>query len=159
MTTMDIKEILSNHPFLEGMEAHFIDLVSGCAQNAVFHEGQYIFKEGEDAEKFYLLRTGRAALEFRAAEKGNIRIQTISAGEVLGWSWLISPHYWHFDAIAVEDTRALVIDGLCLRNKCDADREFGYEMYKRFSAVLEQRLKSTRLQLLDFYADLKGAGL
>lgn len=152
----DIKEILKNHPFLEEMEDKYIEEVSGCAVNAVYQEGQYLFKEGEKAEKFFLIKQGKCALEFRSPERGTIRIQTAGPGDVLGWSWLIYPHLWHFDAIAMEDCKVISIDGNCLRGKCENDHDLGYDMFKRFSEVLQQRLKATRLQLLDFYSVKKG---
>ena len=72
-------------------------------------------------------------------------------GQILGWSWIISPYKWHFEARALEDVRAIALDGECLRNKCEEDPKLGYEMLKRFSHILEQRLQSTRMQLLDVY--------
>ena len=86
-----------------------------------------------------------------APQRGAIAIDTVGEGDVLGWSWLIPPYHWHFDARAVEPTRAIALDGRCLRGKCDADHELGYELMKRFAQVIEQRLEATRWQLLDVY--------
>lgn len=152
MQTENLKEILRNHPFLKGLDDSYLELLTGCTTNVVFHEGQYLFKENDHADKFYLLRTGRAAIEFHVRHKGIIRLQTIGEGEVLGWSWLISPYKSHFDVIAVEDIRAFALDGNCLRKKCEENHDFGYEMFIRFTRILENRLKATRLQLLDFYS-------
>ena len=82
-------------------------------------------------------------------------IQTIDEGDVLGWSWLFPPYVWHFDVKAVELTRAIAMDGECLRNKCEEDHELGYEIMKRFSHVMVNRLSATRLQLLDIYGKRK----
>ena len=98
-----------------------------------------------------MIRTGRVALEIGAPGRENLRIQTVGPGEILGWSWLISPYRWHFGGIAVLETRAIALDGECLRNKCEKDPVFGYEMLKRLSQVMERRLEATRLQLLDLY--------
>jgi CRP-like cAMP-binding protein len=75
----------------------------------------------------------------------------LAAGEVLGWSWLIPPYHWKFDARAIEQTRALALDGKCLRTKCEEDHDLGYELLKRFAQIMEERLQATRLQLLDVY--------
>jgi hypothetical protein len=77
----------------------------------------------------------------------------LGEGEILGWSWLIPPYNWHFDARAVELTRAIALDGKCLRNKCEQDHDLGYELLKRFAHIMEQRLQATRLQLLDVYGN------
>ncbi len=147
--------LLAKHPFLEGMDADQIKLLVGCASNVRFEAGKYIFREGEDANQFFILRQGRVALEIYSPERGPITVATLGEGDVLGWSWLIPPYNWRFDAKAVEDTRAIALDGKCLRQKCETDCHLGYELLKRFASILEQRLEATRIQLLDIY-DAKG---
>jgi len=147
----DLTEILRQHPFLFGLSDEHMNTLIGCATNAHFAEGEYLAREGELANKFYLIRTGRVALEVGVSGKGSLRIQTTGPGEVLGWSWLIYPYRWHFSGVAVADTRAVSLDGECLRRKCESDPSFGYEMLKRLAAVMEHRLEATRLQLLDVY--------
>jgi CRP-like cAMP-binding protein len=80
-----------------------------------------------------------------------VTIQTVGPGELLGWSWLMPPYRWHFDARALEQTRALSFDGTCIRNKCETDHRLGYELMKRLAYVFTQRLEASRLQLLDVY--------
>ena len=81
-----------------------------------------------------------------------IMLATLGEGEILGWSWLLPPYLWRFHAHAVESTRAIALDGKCLRTKCEQNHDLGYEMLKRFAQIMEQRLEATRLQLLDVYA-------
>jgi CRP/FNR family cyclic AMP-dependent transcriptional regulator len=76
---------------------------------------------------------------------------TVNAGEIVGESWLVAPYRWIFDAQALELTRALSIDARCLREKCEEDHDLGYEMMKRFMAMLVQRLQAAQLQMLDVY--------
>jgi CRP-like cAMP-binding protein len=128
-----------------------METLVGCASNVRFSEGTTVMHEGQMANKFYLVRSGRVALQMQVTGKGDLRIQTVGPGEILGWSWLISPFRWHFSGVVVLDTRAIALDGECLRNKCETDPHFGYEMLKRLSQVMERRLEATRLQLLDVY--------
>jgi CRP-like cAMP-binding protein len=116
-----------------------------------FDAGQFVFREGEEANQFYIIRKGKVALEIFSPEKGPIIIDTLGDGEVLGWSWLIPPYHWRFDARAVELTRAIALDGKCLRNKCEEDHDLAYELLKRFAHLMEERLEATRLQLMDIY--------
>jgi CRP-like cAMP-binding protein len=125
--------------------------IIGCASNVRFAEGEYLIREGELANIFYMIRTGRVALEIDVAGKENLRVQTAGPGEVLGWSWLISPYRWHFSGVAVMETRGIALDAECLRNKCEADHHLGYEMLQRLAQIMERRLEATRLQLLDLY--------
>lgn len=147
----NLETILSEHPFLQGLAPEHMHLIVGCASNVRFEAGHYLFREGDQADKFYFIRQGKVAVEIRAPGKGPLVIQTLGEGEVLGWSWLIPPYEWHFDARAVELTRAFALDGKCLRMKCEEDHHLGYELLKRFTDIIEQRLQATRLQLLDVY--------
>jgi CRP/FNR family cyclic AMP-dependent transcriptional regulator len=146
-----LKPILAEHPFSKDLEKPYLELLTGCATNVRFEPGQFLFREGEEANQFYLIRHGVVAVEIFAGAAGPITVTTIGEGEVLGWSWLFPPYRWKFDARAVEPTRAIALDGKCLRVKCEADHDLGYEMLKRFAHMVEQRLDATRLQLLNIY--------
>jgi CRP/FNR family transcriptional regulator, cyclic AMP receptor protein len=146
-----LERIIREHPFFAGMPESYCNLVCGCAKNARFSATQYLFHEGEPAEWFYLLRHGRVALQIGGAGRGTVTFQTVPEGEMVGVSWLIPPYRWTYDARAIDDTRAIAINAGCLRQKCEADHDLGYDMMKRFMPVLVQRLQATRLQILDVY--------
>ncbi|MFO0792905.1 MAG: cyclic nucleotide-binding domain-containing protein [Candidatus Brocadiaceae bacterium] len=146
-----LESYLAEHPFLKGLEPHHIKTIADCASDIQFDAGQSILHEGDEANNFYVIRHGKIAIKLFSAERGSLTIQTIGAGEVLGWSWLIPPYRWRFDAQAIEITRAVALDARCLRNKCEQDHDLGYELLKRFSSIVAHRLEATCLQLLDFY--------
>lgn len=145
----DLKFFLMQHPLLIDMSAEHVELIIGCASNVRFDTGQIIFREGQEANEFYLIRQGKIALEIGSPGHGHIGIHTLTEGDILGWSWLIPPYHWQFDARALDLTLAIALDGRCLRNKCESDHELGYQLLKRFSHIVTQRLESTRLQILD----------
>jgi len=99
-----LEKILTQHPFVEGLPSEHIQLIVGCAKNVVFEPGKYLFKENEEANSFYIIRSGKVALEIYSPEVGSIIIQTLGEGDIIGWSWLIPPYQWRFDARAVELT-------------------------------------------------------
>jgi len=147
-----LEPILAQHPFFENLQQAHLDLLVGCASNVRFQVGEYLFRQGEEASHFYLIRKGRVAVEIFAPQRPPIVIQTLGEGEILGWSWLIPPHFWRFDARVVDTTRAIALDGKCLRTKCEENHDLGYELLKRFAHIVTHRLEATRLQLLDVYA-------
>ncbi|HSO94131.1 MAG TPA: cyclic nucleotide-binding domain-containing protein [Candidatus Dormibacteraeota bacterium] len=146
-----LERLLAEHRFFRDLDPAYIELLSGCAANRRFNEGTYLFHEGDPADHFYLIRTGTVALEIAGSPRGPIILQTLGVGDMLGFSWLFPPYRMQFDARAVETVVAHVFDGACLRGKADADPRLGYELMKRFSRDLLQRLQATRLQILDVY--------
>jgi CRP/FNR family cyclic AMP-dependent transcriptional regulator len=146
-----LQRILADHPFARGLNDRHLELLVGCASNIRFEAGQVVFRENEEANQFYLIREGKMAVELFAAERGPVNILTLGEGEVLGWSWLVPPYRWRFDARAIEPTRTIALDGKCLREKSERDSDLGYELLKRIAHIMEERLQATRLQLLNVY--------
>lgn len=146
-----LEPILAVHPFFKGLEPQYLKLITSCASNVRFDAGTYIFREGEPASQFFLIREGKVALEIHGAQRGPITIETIETGEVLGWSWLFPPYRWHFSGRAIEPTRAIALDGVCLRTKAEEDPRLGYELMKRVAQIMMERLQATRMQVLDVY--------
>jgi CRP-like cAMP-binding protein len=150
-----LERILAEHPFFKGLEEPYLQLLVGCASNVRFNAGEVVFREGEQANQFYLIRQGKVAVETFAPGRGPIIVQTLGEGEVVGWSWLVAPYRWRFDGRAIELTRAIALDGECLRGKCEEDHNLGYELMKRVSHVMEKLVEATRLQLLDVYGGVR----
>ena len=142
--------LLAAQPFLKGLSKQQLEMLSNNAMEVEFPTGKMVFNEGLAANRFYIILEGEVALEAPAAKKGGRPqlIQTIKAGDVLGWSWLFPPYHWHFDARAVKPTRAIIFFVTTLRELCERDHSLGYEFMKRVTKVLIKRLQSTRLQLL-----------
>ncbi len=152
MTTLE--PILKKHPFFADLPDPDLKLISGCAKNVRFEVGEVLAKEGQQANEFFVIREGRIAVGMPSPHGGRLNIDTIDAGEVAGWSWLFPPYIWQFDLTVVAPVRALSMDGRCLRDKCDADPRLGYDLMKRFSHIMAERLSAARLQAIDLY----GAG-
>ena len=153
MTIQTFEQILGEHPFFKDLPGPYLDTVVGCVANVVFQPGEFVFREGSAADRFYVVREGRVAVEVFVPNKGPVTIETIEGGEVLGWSWLFPPYRTRFDARALNSVRALSLDGACLRTKCEHDPGLGYELLKRFAQVVISRLEATRVQLLDLYGN------
>lgn len=149
--TRTLDSLVIEAPVFAGLDEERAAQLAGCAQTIGWDAGEMLFREGEPADAFYLLRRGRVALELFVPSRGALTIETIEPGEVVGWSWLFPPYRWHFDGRAVEPVRAIALDGACLRGKCDSDPVLGYELLGRFAQVMLERLQATRLRLADLY--------
>jgi len=153
MEVKGLDHIIRQHPMFADLSEKFCSLLCGCAQNTRFDAGTYLVREGDPADRFYLIRHGRVALDMNMPGRGAVTFQTLGEGDIVGVSWLIPPYRWNYDAKALALVRAVALDAACLRGKCEADHDFGYDMMKRFVPALVQRLHTTRLQMLDVYGN------
>ena len=143
---------VSLHPFFVGMKRTQLALLIDCAIPVHFKKGEIVFREGEIANRFYLLETGGVVLE-SASEYGEpVIVDTIGAGDLLGWSWMFPPYPWQFTARAVQETNAIFFYGTILREYCERDPSLGFELMKRMSVIMNRRLQAARNQMLSFHA-------
>jgi CRP-like cAMP-binding protein len=145
------------HPFLAGMSRTQLALLTDCAIATHFKKGQTILREGEFANRFYLIESGKVVLESGSGFGDPLVIETIGPGDLLGWSWMFPPYVWHFTARAVEPTTAIFFYGTILREYCEKDHSLGYELFKRMSVVMMKRLQAARKQMLSTH--VQGASL
>lgn len=145
------EKALAEHPFFHGLDPGLIRMIAPYASQVRYDAGQMIYREGDEASQFLLIRHGKVSIEIHAGARGSHTIQTVGPDEVLGWSWLFPPYRRRFDARALELTRGIALDGKRLREKAAADHRLGYELLVRFSRVVVERLQAASHQLLDMY--------
>jgi len=145
--TTGLDTLLARHPFCQGMAPEHMALMAGCATNVRFAAGDYVFRNGDEADSAYLIRSGRVNYIVHGQETH----ETAEAGDLMGWSWLFSPYRWHFDARAAQPLRVIELHGDCLRDKCDANPAFGYALTRRILFQVHRRLERSRLQAMDVY--------
>lgn len=151
MAPETLERSLREHPFVIDMSEDQVRFLLGCTKNVRFKEGDYVFREGQPANTMYLIRRGRIGLESHQPGRGTVVVETMEAGDVMGWSVLFPPYEWHVDGRAIDATVAFAVDGVCLRDKLEADHSFGYALTRRLLYAVHERLVRARLQQLDVY--------
>lgn len=151
--TETIERLLRGHTFFQDLDPGYLALLVGCATNVRFSERALLMREGEQADRFYLIRRGKVGVEIARPAGDPIVVQTLADGDVAGFSWLFGPHAYEFDVRALTPVLAFALDGVCLRGKCEQDPRLGYELMQRFAQIAAQRLQATRLRLLDMYGN------
>jgi CRP/FNR family cyclic AMP-dependent transcriptional regulator len=146
-----IEQYLPDHPFFAGLDGPTLALVAGCAKNVSLAAGQYLCREGDAADQFFVVRRGRVAIEVHGPAAGTMVLDTADEGDVVGWSWLVPPYRSTFDARAAEATGVVSFDGACLRGKCEEDAHLGYQLMQRVTQVMNGRLEAAQMRLLDLY--------
>ncbi|MEY2562231.1 MAG: hypothetical protein QOH88_424 [Verrucomicrobiota bacterium] len=148
-TREDLNADIAAHPFLLGLNEHHVRLLADCATRVGFQPNHVVFREGETANRFYLIERGEVVLETNTAAGKTVLIDRIGNGDLLGWSWLFPPHVWHFTARASEATTAIFFYGTILREYCEKDHTLGYALLKRMSEVMTRRLQRARAKLAE----------
>lgn len=149
MNNQSITEYLSTHEFFSELREDFVERLCESASTLEIKKGQILFSQGERADKFYIVRNGRIAVQIPAVMGPTLEVQTLSTDQILGWSWLIAPYQWHFQAKAEEDSKLLEFDGTAILAQCELEPKFGYELLKRFAALMSERLDASRQKLMD----------
>lgn len=149
--TAQFVKTIAEHPFLKGMSVSSLQVLADSAMLKDFEAGELIFRAGDLANRFYLIREGEVALQSPEAPGEPRLVQNIGSGDVLGWSWLFPPYYWRFDARATKPTQAIFFYGTRLREQCDSNPALGYDLMNRMASIIIDRLQNTRQQLLECY--------
>jgi CRP/FNR family transcriptional regulator, cyclic AMP receptor protein len=147
-----LKPHLSAHPFLRSLSPEYLEVLNACAEQREFSAGEVIFREGDIADRFYLIESGKVTLESQVSPQGYLAVQELGANDVLGWSWLFPPYVWHFQARAVELTETVAFNGAHLLVTCERNHEFGYDLMKRLAQILIRRLQATQKQFVKLHA-------
>jgi len=141
----NLNEAITKYEIFRGMKPEHLAMLGEGAKEVEFHPGDVLFREGGPANQFYLIESGRIALEAHEPADGTM---TLGAGEALGWSWLFPPFVWHFQARAIEPAHVIILSGAHLLVTAERNHDFGYEWMKRMVQVVIRRLQATRNQLL-----------
>lgn len=153
-----LDELLGEAASLASLPAAHRETMAGCAQLKVFEPGERLLMEGAPADEFFLIRRGTVAIETTVPGRGAVPLETLGAGDLVGWSWLVPPFRSAFDARAVDAAHVIALDGACLRGKCEADPGLGYDLLKVVATTFVRRLEDTRMRLLDLYAKVPDGG-
>jgi CRP-like cAMP-binding protein len=148
--------ILGRQPFLRGMPPRQLEALAGLARHEKYQAGHRLFEEGGIADRFWIIDAGQVTLDASVPGRGPIILEKLGRSDVLGLSWLAQPCQWRYGAVTSQPMQAFVFDAAAVRAACDADPVLGYELSRRFSAVVVRRLQATRSRLLHASAHQEG---
>jgi CRP-like cAMP-binding protein len=141
--TVEILAPLVNHPFLGQLSSRNQHVLAGLGESFAV-EGVVLAREGDPATHFYLIQSGFIELSTLNRRGRRVLVQTVGPGEIVGWSWMVPPYLWQFDVRAPERVHGLQFNAQRLRDRCERDRDLGYDLLRYTYAVLADRLAATR---------------
>lgn len=154
MPNTSIRQIIADSKFFSAPAEDAIDFLAANATQKQLAGGKILFHHGDPADHFYLMLEGHLSLQISAIEGPELELQDIGPGQVAGWSWLIPPNRWHFQARARTAIDYLEFDGVAVLDHCEAEPEFGYQLVKRFSALMSERLQFARQKMMEEWKPL-----
>jgi CRP/FNR family transcriptional regulator, cyclic AMP receptor protein len=146
-----IADRVLRHPFFAGLDPTLVHAMVAKAEDRSYAPGEMLVREGRPAEEFFLVVEGKVALEVGGGDQQVITVETIGRGELLGWSWLVPPFRWRFDARATKPTQVVAINAAAARYALAAHPAFAYQFLTKFLPIIAERLENTRVQLLDIH--------
>ena len=150
---------LRSHSFVKTFSSETVDLLATNAKMVIFEPGHLILSYQQPAEHLWLLTEGQVVLSSLLPGAQKQTIETLNAPAVLGWSWLLEPYRWHFDATARHQVSAIEINAKVLREHMNNDAQLSSELYPKFFELVVERLQASRLQSLDIYQSSDHRGL
>jgi len=144
-----ITQVLADAPVFQGMSTEYVERLAGHAAERKVENGTCLFRSGDPAKHFYLLVEGEISIEIPALSGPTLQVQRLKPVRVLGWSWLLPPFKWSFNARAETDARVLEFDGESVLNECESDPTFGFEVIKRFSGLMAERLDAAHRKMME----------
>jgi CRP/FNR family cyclic AMP-dependent transcriptional regulator len=152
MTDITPAVFFATHPVFRSISPEHLALVASFATTQRYASQRRVFEYDKRADRFFVVQSGRVAIEVPSVEGEPLMIQTLGPGSVLGWSWLLPPYRWLFDARALTTTEVVAVDGERLRAACDQDPALGYQVLKRFTTLMADRLNAARLTAMRHYS-------
>ncbi|MGI9537054.1 MAG: cyclic nucleotide-binding domain-containing protein [Desulfocapsaceae bacterium] len=105
-----------------------------------FEEGEIIFRRGDPADMFYMLKRGKILLEQRISDKVTISMGTVKPGFSFGWSAMLEDEKFSLDTICGEPCEVLRIRSRTLLDMIEDDHSMGYRFMRRLLYVVRKRL-------------------
>lgn len=152
MESGKIVEIIEKSAFFEAFKPDHLSWLADQAVESSFDDGDLVARQGDSADRFLLILEGELVVEVPALTGPSLEITRLGQGQIFGWSWLIEPYRWHFNARAAGATRVLDFDGKAILTRAEEEPVFGYALLKRFSALMGTRLEAAQRRMMDQWA-------
>lgn len=145
-----LEQSITDHPFTKGLNPHYIHLLTRCATYERYGPRQELFREGFPADRLFLIHSGQVSLQTFIPERGVVTIDTLIAGDIVGWSWMFPPYRSEFTAVTTEPTEATALSTATLRDEMDENHDFGYAVFGRVCESMVRRLHECHRRIAEF---------
>ena len=135
VTTEDLKKIV----IMTHLKHDMLDRIISITDFLKFEDQETVFRQGDIANRFYMVKRGKVLLEQRIAEKVTVSVGSIKPGFAFGWSTMIEEGYYTTDAVCAEPCEIFSMRGNKIRALCEKDPYMGYLLSLRLLVILKKR--------------------
>ena len=152
-------ESLRKIRFFRGLNDAELSELGNLCQNRSFAVGEICQIEGQNPQRIHFIISGRVGAVLRIPNyphsSSEILIDTLSPGELFGWSALIRGSPWSTLKV-MDQTEVFYIDADDLISLCESDYHLGYILMKNLAALISARLRRNRMSILNCIVAMKG---
>ncbi|MGQ9908187.1 MAG: cyclic nucleotide-binding domain-containing protein [Candidatus Flexifilum sp.] len=143
-------ELLRRFKLFAGLPPEALAEIAQFCEEEALEADTYLFEQGDEADELYLVLDGAVDLLMDIDSKGESRteIETVVAGEALGWSALVEPHEYQLSAAAATEVKVILIDAPRLRDYLAAHPDHGYVLMRRVAQMIGERLGHMRTRFI-----------
>ena len=145
VTADDLKEIVLMTHLEDGMRGR----LSAITDVLTFNDQEVIFRQGDAADRFYMVKRGKVLLEQKMTDLVTVSVGSIKSGYSFGWSTMIEAGHYTTDAVCAEPCDIYSIRGSRLRSLCEADPRLGFLLCQRLLVILKKRYDHRTGQFLE----------
>ena len=136
LTKEDLKQIVMIAHLTEPMQDRLAQIIDVFR----FDKDEVLFKEGEPAERFYMLRSGNVLLEQRISDKVTACVGSVKPGFSFGWSAMVDNGIYTTEAVCIEPSEIYSFKREKINKLFEQDPEMGFRLYQRLLEIIKKRL-------------------
>ena len=146
---ISLKDI-KNFELFKNLNDDEVNELIGVGEKQTFEPEQKIFSEGNWARKIYLLLEGEVKIQFKSNTHSEIlTIETISKGDIFGWSALTEPYSLTATALSMRKSIVVAWRGDAIRDLFEKNTRIGYVFMGEIARVISSRYKHARAKLIE----------
>jgi len=141
---------LSEFPLFKNLPEELLDKVAKLGEEVNYSGGDFIFREGEQADKLHFLLKGEIVLKVQLTSRPeSITVSVVNQQyESFGWSGITPPYHYTASAVCTADCKVLTIPGEGFVKLLEENPTAGFLVMRRLTELVASRLRNSRQALL-----------
>ncbi len=146
---MITKKTLSQIDLFSDLSEKQLKTIQKLAESRKFSKGETIFKAGDPAKYLYIILEGKVRIQVQLSSPENLAILVLGQlGNLVGWSGLHSSQNYTAAAACLENCEMIALEGELLMHVLEKDKEMGFYVFRKISAVISSRLRNIQQVVL-----------